>query len=201
MKRVFSIAAIVLLSSCPVFAIPLLSPGDFIIAIDMDGNSAYPDGEAPAYAIDGTLGKYLNFGKENTGFIVTPSMGATIIESFQITTANDSPERDPAGWFLSGTNDAIVSADNSTGLDENWTVIGAGFISLPDDRNTVGPMVALDNTSSYTSYRMQFFSVKNGVAANSMQIAEIQFFGTPEPATLCLLGLGGLSLVMRRRRS
>ena len=205
MKRLLSIAAIVVLSSSSVFAIPLLSPGDAIIAIDMDGNSEYPGGESPANAIDGTLAKYLNFGRENSGFIVTPSMGPTIIESFQITTANDSPERTPIAYLLFGTNDPIVTTDNGRGLDENWTCISVGVLDLPLTPDTVGPMVYLPAPAGpFTSYKMQFLSTKNFDEngfnmANSMQIAEIQFFGTPEPASLCLLGLGGLALLRRRR--
>ena len=42
-------------------------------------------------------------------------------------------------------------------------------------------------------------TLKDSGAANSMQIGEIQFYGIPEPATICLLGLGGLSLLRRRR--
>jgi hypothetical protein len=46
---------------------------------------------------------------------------------------------------------------------------------------------------------MLFPTLKNGDAANSMQIAELQLYGVPEPATMCLLGLGGLALLRRRR--
>lgn len=48
------------------------NPGDFIIAIDLDGGSGYPGGETPPNAIDNTLAKYLNTGGPNSGFIVTP---------------------------------------------------------------------------------------------------------------------------------
>jgi len=203
MKRVLSIAAVVVLLGSSVFAMPLLSPGDFIIAIDLEGGSEYPAGEAPSYAIDGTLAKYLNFGKAMSGFIVTPSMGASTIESFQITTANDAPERDPLAYWLLGTNDAIVSADNSDGRGgEVWQTIAVGVISLPEARDTVGDLYSLAAPAGpYTSYKMYFLGVKGGNGANSMQIAEIQFFGTPEPATLCVLGLGGLGLLLRRRHN
>src|SRR5688572_27606339 len=76
----------------------LLSPGLFIIAIDTDPativpSSRYPTptppglGETPQLAIDGNVAtKYLNFGENNSGFIVTPS-AASIIQSFIISTA------------------------------------------------------------------------------------------------------------------
>ncbi len=156
----------------------ILSPGDAIIAIDTDsGESSYPPNESPQNAIDGTLNKYLNFGEQNSGFIVTPSKGASIIESFEITTANDAVERDPTTWSLYGTNDPITSADNSTGTTENWNLIDSGSLSLPSARNTTDSAELVAGSTAYSSYRMIFSAVKDGGAANSMQFAEIQFFG------------------------
>lgn len=155
----------------------IFSPGDPIIAIDLGGNSSYPGNETPQNAIDGTLAKYLNFGETSSGFIVTPSRGPSIVTSFEITTANDAEERDPVGWQLYGTNSAIVSTDNSNGAGESWTLIDSGSVTLPGARNTLGPTVSVDNNTAYASYRMVFTSVKNTGAANSMQLAEIQFYG------------------------
>ncbi|HEV57419.1 MAG TPA: PEP-CTERM sorting domain-containing protein [Phycisphaerales bacterium] len=183
----------------------ILSVSNTILAIDTDvhADSRYPEGESPANLIDGTVNKYLNFGKENSGFIVTPSGGMTLVEAFQIMVANDAVGRDPASWELYGTNDAIASGDNSDGLAETWTLIDSGTLSLPDDRTTgpdhmvFGDMVSVDNDTFYTSYKMLFPTLKDA-GANSMQIADIQFYGIPEPTTLGLLGLGAVAL--RRRR-
>jgi glucose/arabinose dehydrogenase len=156
----------------------ILSPSDPIIAIDLDGGSSSPGNETVVNAIDGTVGKkYLNFGEVNSGFIVTPSNGSSIVTGFQISTANDAVERDPSAWELYGTDDTIVSADHSTGTAENWTLIASGSVSLPSGRNTLGPQVNFANTTEYESYRMVFTQVKNAAAANSMQIGEIEFFG------------------------
>jgi glucose/arabinose dehydrogenase len=157
----------------------LLVPGDPIIAIDLDGNSSFPGGETPANAVDRTLAKYLNFGEVNSGFIITPSVGATIVDGFQITTANDREERDPTAWSLYGTNDTVTSGNNSNGSQENWTLIQSGTVSLPSARDTIGPLVNVNNATGYTSYRMVFTGVKNAASANSMQFAEIQFYGDP----------------------
>jgi hypothetical protein len=156
--------------------------------------------EGPKSAIDGTTAwKYLNFGEINSGFIVTPSIGPSTLDSFQITTANDAVERDPTLWMLYGTNDPITTANNESGTAENWKLICGGSVDLPAERNTLGPMVNICNQAeAYRSYRMLFTGVKNATAANSMQIGEIQFYGIPEPATVCLLGLGCLALLRRR---
>ena len=113
----------------------VLLPTDKIIAIEMGWQSSYPANEAPAKCIDGDPNtKYLNFGEENSGIIVTPAIGASMLDSFQITTANDSPERDPVVWMVYGTNDAIVTLDNGDGTTENWTLICGGTLALPAER-------------------------------------------------------------------
>lgn len=185
-----------------------LGTSDSILAIQ-PGNwdSRYPTAEGPANILDGNPDtKYLNFGKANAGFIVTPSKGASVVRGFQITTANDWDLRDPASWALYGTNDAILSGKDSDGLGgENWVLIDSGDLSLPSERKTAGDIVAVDNNAYYTSYKMVFTSLNGNNIENppsqfnSMQIADIQFFDVPEPVTMVLLGMGGLALLRRRQ--
>ena len=156
-----------------------LSPGDSIIAIDADGyqpNSNFPAGEAPAKAIDGTSDKYLNFAKLGTGFIVTPAVGSTIVQSLEVTAANDAEERDPASFELWGTNDAIASVENSAGLAESWSLISSGALSLPSARDTAAPLIDFANVDAYTSYKVLFPTIKNAGTANSMQVAEVSLY-------------------------
>ena len=61
---------------------------------------------------------------------MTPWVGSTVLFAFQIMTANDNPSRDPTSYALYGTNDAIVSADNSNGDKENWALIASGNLAL-----------------------------------------------------------------------
>jgi hypothetical protein len=143
----------------------LLTPTSTFLAIDPDARSG-----------EGT--KYLNFGENNSGFIVTPAAGQTIVTSFQITTANDAEVRDPTSYILYGTNDPITSAEHSDGSQENWVQIAQGDLTLPADRLTQGDVVTITNTTAYRSYRMVFPTVKDDVAANSMQIAGVSFDGT-----------------------
>lgn len=171
----------------------LLSPGDAIIPIDADGGGSSPVNESVVNAIDGSLNKYLNFGEVNSGLIVTPATGATVVTSFQITTANDAVERDPSAWQLFGTNSAIASAAHSTGTAEPWTLIGSGVLALPTARNSLGSVVNVANGAAYNSYKLIFTGVKNESTANSMQIAEVQFFGGVGAGTPPELQLQGAS--------
>lgn len=135
-------------------------------------NSSIASGEIVSRVIDGNgATKYLNFGENNSGFFVVPSKGATVIDSFQLTTANDSDVRDPATWEIHGL------APNG-----KWNSIATGSVSLPTTRGTVGPLVSFTNTNPYLAYRMTFLTVRNAASANSMQVAEAQFFGTVLPA-------------------
>jgi hypothetical protein len=148
-------------------------------AILPQSNSSYPGNESPGNALDGNFQtKYLNFGGENSGLIIKPVSGASIVRSFKITTANDFSERDPASYELYGTNDPITSADNSTGLAENWTLISSGTLSLPESRFTDAPLVSFSNSTSYTAYKIVFPTLKNAASANSMQLADLRLYQT-----------------------
>jgi len=195
-KLLFLVLILGLYDVGPAFGVSLLAPGDAIIAIDSDGlssNSDYPttpNYEGPPNVLDQTSGtKYLNFAKEDSGFIVTPSgMTSGIVQSMLFTTANDATERDPNAWTLYGTNDTITSLDNSTGTAENWTLINSGFVSLPDDRTTNGPVITVTNSTSYTSYKLIFTELKDSGAANSMQIADVRFYESTNGTGANVLG-------------
>lgn len=180
----------------------VLNVGDTVLAIDRDvvPDSGYPAAESPQKAIDGlTNTKYLNFGKENSGFIVTPSIGPSAVRAFQITTADNAEEeaRDPVGWALYGTDDPITSAPNSQGNSEAWLLVDSGAMDLPLLRGEAGDFVQVDNDTIYKSYRMLFTSLRdtNDPVTDSVQIGEIQFFDThvPEPSA-ALLGVIALML-------
>ncbi len=63
-------------------------------------------------------------------------------------------------------------------------------------------MVWFDNDKSYDAYRFVATSVRDEVAANSMQISGFQLYSIPEPSTFGLVTLGGIMIggMIRRRR-
>jgi hypothetical protein len=203
-----------------------LAPTDPIIAVDSIPTpagwkgcgtpntdcSSSPGGEQPPLALDqvGTLGpppggttKYLNFGEEKSGIIITNSGGPVDVNFMRFRTANDAVERDPASYQLYGTNDPITSVPNSNSNGtEVWTLISEGSLSLPEARHTWDDeFVAVNSPANYSSYRLIFPTVKNATTANSMQIADIQFYtAIPEPATASLVAIVGLALASATRR-
>jgi len=141
-------------------------PGDPIVG----SSNNNPGSEGVANAIDNTQAKYLNFDILNTGFTVTPSVGATLVTGLTLTSANDAPERDPSSYVLSGSNDGT-----------NWTVIDAEDVPLFSGRY-VEQDFSFTNTTKYTQYRLIFPTVVNAPnTANSMQISEVQFLGVVIP--------------------
>lgn len=151
--------------------------------------SGYFANEGPAKAVDGTNDKYLNFGDRNSGFIVTPVSGPAQVQSFRLTTANDAVGRDPASWELYGTNESILSTDNSFGVAENWTLVGSGSVALPPERNTLGPIVSVTNASTYSSYKMLFPTLSD-VNSGLMQIAEASFYTSTDASGTDILNAG-----------
>ena len=164
----------------------------------LDGNtlvpkapqSGYPAAEGPTNILDGvSTTKFLNFGDVDSGFIVTPASGASQVQSFQITTANDAPARTPASWVLYGTNDAIVSTDNSYGDSENWTQLDSGDLTLSVDPFITSAAIPVNNGSSYTSYKMLFPSVI-GPNDGALQFADIAFYSTTDATGANILAPG-----------
>lgn len=172
-------------------AASILSPGDFVLAVDTNpqSQSSYPEGESPANVLDqlGTT-KYLNFGSANSGFIVTPASGSSIVRSVVMRTAGDEELRDPASFLLYGTNSTIASTDNSLGLAEAWTLIASSVLNLPAGRQQLGSPVNLGITTAYTSYRMVFNTLKS--PGQLMQIADVQFFSAAGGLGTSILATG-----------
>ena len=191
-------------------------PGDPILIVnganDGDAGGAPPAGEPVTNAIDDTTNKHLNFLDYGSGFIVTPTQrfgGApTVVRAIRIYTANDRPDRDPASFLLEGSNAA--TAAEAFGLNDTTdSVIYGSNITLPGNRNPTSlaldpntqdfASVAFENTTSYRHYRVTFPTLRDGEMAESVQYAEVELLGVPEPGTVGLLAIGALGLLRRRR--
>jgi len=234
----FAFATLLLAITIPASAASIFAPGDPIVggqaAADLStfeegaegfvipGNN-WPGGEAPIHAIDGVGQKYLNFGQQNTGIIVTPSGGQSVLDAIQVWTANDSPERDPASYQIWGSNDPSVHASVAGGSIplSSFTLVNKGPLNLPDSgpsasRNDGGDaelgkfytLTTFDNVDAYCTYAIVFDDIKDPATANSMQMSEVQVHGefngnacaVPEPAANMLLGFALLAIPFVRRR-
>jgi len=135
-------------------------PGDDIVA--SSDNS--PGSEGVANAIDNQPTKYLNFDILNTGFVVTPSVGETIISGISLTSANDAPDRDPTTYTIEGSNDGGAT----------FEFIVDGQVGAFADR-FVTQTFFFDNTQAYETYRVIFPTV--GESTCCMQISEVELLG------------------------
>ena len=196
---IFSAILAVSLNPCLGHAEDVLREGDFAIAFSNNSapESSYPrtpdpiPGESVVNVLDGDSStKYLNFGKEQSGFIVTPATAGLVVKSLSLTTANDFPDRDPFSFILYGTNDEITSEEGGRGDDEDWIEIAAELLDPPEERFALYPIVNINNNRSFTSYRLVFDTIFNEIAANSMQIADVQFFTEDDASGTGVLAVG-----------
>jgi hypothetical protein len=216
--------------AAPSYAVLIFSPGglqgvtndtvfggqlqgpDFVVGgvgFNQPGNN-WPGAELPESAIDGVGQKYLNFGEENTGIVVTPANGISVATSITLYNANDAEERSPRSFELWGS-DAILGVSSFALSD--FTLIANGPVNLPAGTNPGGnsalgsnfETIEFANEAPYTSYMILFPDLNQNQGgfgdANSMQISEIVLEGNlvPEPSTSLLALFGGLFLFRRRR--
>ena len=143
-------------------------PGDEVVATS--GNSPVAE-QAPNAIDDDPFTKYLNFDKLDTGLTITT--GGGVVTGLALTSANDAPDRDPANFILSGSND-----DGAT-----FTEIASG--DVPEfverfDRQAV----SFENDVAYMTYEL-IFPTTVGPSGCCMQIAEIELLtGAPEAGGL-----------------
>ena len=156
-----------LFSQCAVFA-----PGMSITQVNPNTS---PTGEDVTKAIDGqTSTKYLNFNILNTGLTVNTNKPGVVVNRFDLTTANDFPERDPISYQIQGSN-------NGT----SWSAITSGTVPCNSTRFLTRSFT-FSNTVSYSWFRIVFPSVCNTSLANSMQLAEVQLYSSATAPTITI---------------
>jgi hypothetical protein len=128
----------------------------------------HPAGEHAGLAFDNDSStKYLNFdGANDSPSGLTITTGGGVVTSLGLTSANDGPERDPATFVLSGSNDGGVT----------FTEIASGDVPAFGDRFE-RQEVSFANDVAYTTYEL-IFPTTAGASTCCMQIAEIELLGT-----------------------
>ena len=136
-------------------------------------------GEKPPEAIDNNVNtKYLNYGTtsaaflmstnpgKDSGFYVTPNVGASLANGILFATANDFPGRDPLTITLEGTNSTNLHSSSV------WTLLynGSTGLDLVTTRSSYGSSVAFTNNVSYISYRLLVLTQRD--ISDSVQYAE-----------------------------
>lgn len=159
-------------------------PSDPIVLVNGENDGDENDGAPPAMegvsnAINNIGQKYLNFLDLESGFIVTPQVGPTLVTGLRLFPANDAPERDPASYELWGS----VTGPEA----DDFVLISEGPLALPEGRNEGGEVainlslphqeLLFENGQAFISYRLIFPTLKDADAANSMQIAEVELLG------------------------
>ena len=167
------IAEVELLGAVP--PADVTSPGDAVIA--SSANS--PGSEGVANAIDGQPTKYLNFDGSNgnpCGFVVTPSIGKTVITGIHMQSANDAPDRDPKSITIEGSNDDEITAYDSG----NWQLI-TQIDDVPAWTGRFQSQVFIfDNVWAFKHYRWVTVDTQ-GPSSCCMQIAEVELLGGGAP--------------------
>ncbi len=125
-----------------------------------------PVGESVEFAIDNNSDtKYLNFDTLNAGFTVELSRGQVAVTGLRLTSANDSSDRDPASFVISGSNNG-----------DSFQEVARGTVPFFANRfETV--QIDFENDSAYSHYRLVFPTVRNAAVAVAMQIAEVELLG------------------------
>jgi len=179
----------------------ITAPGDIVKGVpdqpETDWNDVgWPPAENPSLCIDDNAGtKYLHFAGDiqSTGVQITPLDGLSIVTGITLTTANDAPERDPITYELYGSNDSIDGPYEL--IAEGDVVDFAGEEAWPRFTKNETP-ITFANDKAYAHYQLMFPTVRDPVAQNSMQIAEIELLGVfvIQARTLTISSTGGGSV-------
>ena len=141
-------------------------PGDEVVPTS---NNSPVEEQAPNAIDDNPSLKYLNFDGANdqpSGLTITTAGG--VVSGLGLTSANDAPDRDPATFVLSGSNDG--GATFTEIASGNVPAFGARF-----ERQEV----FFANDAAYTTYEL-IFPTTTGPSTCCMQIAEIELLEAKE---------------------
>jgi mono/diheme cytochrome c family protein len=147
----------------------LTQPGVKVVGVAPSKNSS-PGSEGPRQALDNnSKTKYLNFGRAGSGLLITLPGTPVVVSRLDLTSANDSPGRDPASYLLEGSED------------------GKSFHNI--DTRAVPPFADryqtqsfnFDGAEAYSVFRLTFPTLQDGDRADAMQIADVRLLAAPAP--------------------
>lgn len=132
-------------------------------AIDF-GNVNSPGGEGAQQIIDqNSMTKFLDFiATDGMGFEVDMLGVSSVVNTIQIVTANDAPERDPTSYEISGSNDGTTYVTIATG---EMPCVAERFLSR---------YFGFPNTIAYSFYRVNFTGTCGVSDIN--QVADVQLY-------------------------
>ncbi|MEV0610360.1 ThuA domain-containing protein [Polymorphospora rubra] len=138
---------------------PSLPPSEKVVEATASGNN--PPNETAQHAFDGSTGtKWLT--RTTTGWLTGKLAEPTVISRYALTSANDSPGRDPRNWTLRGSNDGQTWTDLDSRSGETFP---SRFLTR---------QFSFTNTTAYQYYRLD-------ITANSgeplIQLAELWLIG------------------------
>jgi alpha-L-rhamnosidase len=128
--------------------------------------------ESPVQAFDQTTST-----KWYTGASPTPSQPVILqyqfgnnlawaVTQYQISSANDVPQRDPAAWQLAGSNDLV-----------NWTTLDTQTGQVFANRNTAATY-SFSNSTPYRYYEL-LITANNGGSSYGLQLSEFALLSAP----------------------
>jgi hypothetical protein len=190
--RVADIRALPAVTAPAADAVDVTMPGDALVGEPNDGD--WPGTEAPPNVIDDDANtKYLHFkgGDIPVGFVVTPSIGYSVVTGLTFTTANDAAERDPVAFELYGSN---------LGTDGPWKLIAKGAVddfarplAWPRFTKNVTP-IGFANSTPYANYKVMITALRVATAGMT-QVAEVELLGVAaaEPIIIDVARANGVS--------
>lgn len=124
------------------------------------------------------VGKASNSCGIDTGFIVVPLQGATLLLGIQFTTNTGSRASDPLTITIEGSNETL----SALMFGRSWSLIYKDSTGLDIDPGRSMPGVdqcIKNNTIWYTSYRVLVTSKRD--ISDSVQYSEVKLFGRQNP--------------------
>jgi phage-related protein len=133
------------------------------VNLENPGGADATEGSSKVIDNDKTT-KFLIFDYDPSLYIQLQFREAQDVTSYSLTSANDSPERDPKSWKLSGSNDGKVWVDVDTRTNETFS-----------DREVTNNYV-IDNKTAYKYYRL---TITENNGDSLFQMAEWRVISTP----------------------